>query len=463
MGKGSWLYSQLTPQWRMPWRLKNQTYEWTIDILNTALEFLILYSVMVCWSVNMYYTGNAGYYGWQCATMVTVPFLYLFVRKMFRPGLIYYMLHTVTAVIVMTFYPFDTNSLAILSVFSFAAIAISLRHTFTKRKDAHRLIHPEFGVVILVAGIIIEFNSDHIRDSQQWAYKHASTAVLVAGFLFILLYLLNMYFVNFHKFFHNNASVHTVSIDKMKQSNHYILLLFTPVCALFMFLAAVLPLSAMFTAVLKWLLRLLIMIVSPFWTGLAELLEQMMTTLDGGGALPSSDDNKEKEGASPFGQFQKIMIYAVMIIGTVVLLAAVVYVIYHALTSRVVSYQEDTDVAEYIPYVEQDEQEIKKEKIKEPEYGSSNNERVRRVFYRTVRKRQQMSRDASLPDAMSKSTSRELDNRLPAAPENRKELRQLTEYYQQARYGRDQVTDQTVDQAEKIERRIRVIKKEEKK
>jgi hypothetical protein len=267
--------------------------------------------------------------------------------------------------------------------------------------------------------------------------------------LFILLYFLNMYLINFERFFQNHSNMSNVPMKQIKNTNHILVLFFGSICVIVMLFFTTLPLKGLLSVIGSLLLGLLRAFFSLFPDKEKE-------------AAPL-DNIKPETGAPPLGLmdakepsliFQYIqnillgLFTIALIAGVIALILYGLYRIYQRFYGKKIN--NFRDITEFISPFDKREN-VSKEGSRTVLnrffgiFGRSNNDKIRRLLYNAVlsQKRNEDPPKNLTPMQLSEYALTG-QNGLTAGIIDSEKVKQLALYYEKARYSKEECTKEEV-------------------
>ncbi len=306
------------------------------------------------------------------------------------------------------------------------------------------------GVILFMAVMLFHnFWSGRVgnRSHAEIPPEYAGRCILAAFGIFLVFYILNYYMKNFHDHFLGQKKVFgKEAFARAKRSNYAMLFILLLVGALAMFLFTFLPMglySAILNGIKQFFARLLGLTLSS--------MEQLGT--GGEGTLENSGmSSGPMESAEPVkvGAGAGKLIGILFIIGIVLGLA---WLLVKFFKSVLVSYSAGTDTAEFIS-IREEEDRVYEEKGKflfRKKFGNTNREQVRKAYYQTILKRfGRMSKERKASVRMQQ-TPAEWSSLFAVSPNDREKLKELTAYYEKARFAQEDCTEEDVEAARRLQ------------
>ncbi|BCJ93473.1 hypothetical protein acsn021_10420 [Anaerocolumna cellulosilytica] len=301
--------------------------------------------------------------------------------------------------------------------------------------------------------------------------------------IYVLLYYINMYLINFEKFFRTHAGLSNVPIQKIKSTNHTLVLFFASLSLGVMVLFQYIPLNK------------LIILLKEIVLSIIKSILSFLKQFEGAETIPEQNSNDapidfsvfidKEQVPSPFWEFfQKIItgfitfsVFA-FVIGLVIFS---LYKLYRLFYER--KYTFLTDKTEFISPFDQKESlgfpTIKTflERFR-PAYGSAPRERIRKLFFKAVSSSTAYEeiKNSMTPKELSKIalgaqkeytlfTNKNQGQKKISYPNGVESLtnyakgespqKQLTYYYEKARYGKEACTKEDLQRVKSLLHHVR--------
>lgn len=278
--------------------------------------------------------------------------------------------------------------------------------------------------------------------------------------LFILLYLFNMYLINFVGYFKKHSDMADIPIRQIKSTNHLLIVFFVCFCLLVMAVFSTLPLKDFLSAIGS-LLLIGIRFLFSLLPGSEEEPPHPENAVDQ--AAPSSPFNLPADDNSnailDFIQNVLLGLFTIAIIaGIIALVLYGLYRIYKLFYAQKV----DTikDITEFISPFDKAKR-IKKEAGSASvnrffaAFSRSNSGKIRKLFYKAVRnrRRNEILKSDLTPFQLSLyALTGQFGETMNT--EMNKQVKQLTELYEKARYGKQECTQEDVVLVKKIFKKV---------
>lgn len=420
--------------------MNNRIYHVTIDILNLFMGYLVLYAIMDLALTLL----NADTYTYLFAFIpLSGALLSFFLRWQLKHIWSYLLLHllllAVLTLISPTLYERILCALYLFGVMLHGLVK-RLREEELHRKNASPALLLVFGLISLI--------------NLQLKLPQINSFLFILTVLFILLFLLNSYIINFDHYFSMLRESSNVPMKQIKATNHTIIFFFLAMAFMCMIFFTGLPLKELFSGVgqglltaLRWLLSLL-----PKSSGNTVPAPQETppeAPMTNAFELPPANT------PSPFWIYlQNILMNLLTIVIIVALLALVSYALYKIYQAF---YKEKRnlfkDSTEFISPFDKKEKyrqqsgDTKKKSIFQF-FSQSNSDRIRKAFYKAV-----LSKGDTIPNAFA--TPLELSEYvLKGAPNDDRILNEraeaLASYYEKARYDEEDCSKEEVVEFKKL-------------
>ncbi len=285
-----------------------------------------------------------------------------------------------------------------------------------------------------------------------------NSLVFALVIIFVLLYLLNMYLINFEVFFQKHSNITNVPIKQIKNTNHILILFFVSLCVIIMIFFTKLPIKELLSVTGSLLLGLLRMIISLFPAKEEETAP--LENMEPESAAPPLDLLDTGPTSLIWQYIQNILsgLFTIALIaGTIALILYGLYRIYQRFYGS--KNNNFRDKTEFISPFDKKEG-IHKEASKTVNkkffhiFGRTNNEKIRRYFYKAVisgNKTENIPTNLT-PVQLSKYAFTG-QNRSSEEACDTKKAKLLAAYYEKARYSEEECTKAEVTQVKNIIRK----------
>lgn len=301
--------------------------------------------------------------------------------------------------------------------------------------------------------------------------------------LYVLLFFVNMYFMNFEKFFRTNDGLSNVPMQKIKSINHTLVLFFASLSLGVMLLFQYVPIKKLIGLLGNLLLTIIRLILSIFqrFGGEEEIpkVENTEVPIDFG-ALPDKDTLP-----SPLIEFLQKLITGLITFGVFALVIGLIifslFKLYKLFYEKKYSFL--TDKTEFISPFDHREG-IGFHPVKtilarfRPVYSSTPGGKIRKLFFKAVSSNSDSEdmKDSLTPEELSKlalgaqkehilfaNTDQEEKNKLvlhgidtqSASANAESPQKQLTYYYEKARYGKEECSKEELQRVKNVLHRTR--------
>lgn len=283
---------------------------------------------------------------------------------------------------------------------------------------------------------------------------YAARLMLFFFGLLLVLYVLYCYMKNFHEYFVGRGTIiGKEAFLRARRSNYAMVFILLLAGAVIVFLFTFLPLGiyqALWNGI-KWLFARLL--------GIAfSSVDQLGTGGNGNSGSGMGDVTPEAtphiNAAEPASGIGGQILGVFLILG---ILFVIIWFLLRFFKGVLANYQAGTDTAEFIS-IRESEEELYGEKRGRSffykKFGTSNREKVRKYYYQTILKRfGRMSGDQKA-NIRTGQTPKDWSSLFASSPGDRERLWELTEYYEKARFGRDDCTKEEVEAAQELALRM---------
>ena len=416
--------------------MKYRRYDTAIDLINITMQFILFYLMITI--LLHFFDSNAALHALR---FLPAPFLSYGIRKYTHHVWSFLLLH----LILLALYWITANRIEILvagMIYLTLLMILAYYEKHRSKEPANTSIY--FLLLILALYLCCYFLK--VPDLQQLCF--------LLGIIYFLLYMVSRYLLNLNKFIKDHAHIAGVPYQQIKGSNNVLASFLLGLILLAMLLFSLFPLGKAVLTVGNQFLRFIRYLFSFLPNSTPEEIQQPIlpqpqeNTMD---QLPASDPSRFMELLAQV--FQWIAI-AALIAGAIFLVFYCVYRIYRYFYLKG---EEAEDSVEFIsPF-------IKKERLKRDPVsifrtllGKSNNELIRKQFVKAVTSH--LGSGSKLSKNMTPTQLSEYAVGIgkPSdflAPEEEKRKILLTEYYEKARYGKDDCTKEEVQLVKDITKR----------
>lgn len=276
----------------------------------------------------------------------------------------------------------------------------------------------------------------------------AAGCMLVAFGVFLALNLINNYMKNFHEYFAGRRNVvEKEAFARAKRSNYTMISILLVVGAVVMFLFTFLPLG-LYQALWKWIRYLFSRILGIAFSSMDQLGSRYDGDLDVGGDMTPSGSPDIRVAAESSGVGGQIL-GIILILGIVLGLAWLLIKFFKGVLAN---YHVGTDTAEFVSRWGEEEELYEKRGnlFFHKKFGNSNREKVRKSYYQTIVKRFGRMPEEKKRSIRTGQTPKEWSNLFADSPGDRERLRELTRYYEKARFGKEDSTQEEVEAVQEL-------------
>jgi hypothetical protein len=419
--------------------MNNKQYKTVIDLINVILKFLIAYTLI---SILIIATLKSTDYVYQALWLIPASFISYFTGKYSKHIWTFLFSHVLLFVIYIFI---STNAFItvyytlFLTVLTILELKNRLKPEIVAKSNTSLL----FISILLVMNILCYYLS----------YDKLNQLFFSLTFLYVLLYLLNMYLLNFERFFQNQENLSNVPIQKIRGTNNLLILFFGSFCFFVMLLFTNFPLKVILTSIGSFLLSILRFFISLF-TSLfkhnsvqKEVLEEPVITPES--PLPSYSEST----SNLLEIIQNIILtlLTIAIIGAAIaLLVFLLYKLYqHFYENKTNHFKDKT---EFISPFDKKE-DIPKESNKTSIFsrltwlfGRTNNEQIRKSYYKAIKSHAESEQLTSnlTPSELSQFAFSSNSGLLSNNNIDHEKLNQLTLLYEKARYSKEECSKDEV-------------------
>lgn len=274
--------------------------------------------------------------------------------------------------------------------------------------------------------------------------EYAGGFLLGAWVLFLILYMINNYMKNFYRHFSRRyGPIQKEAFNRAKRSN-YAMMVILGVCGIVgMILFTFVPMG------------IYEKIVSALKILLASLLGIALENIPKTGMNNQSAEYFGTIGAAPIGvggegiQFNENIFSGILIAGLITLLVMLIIKIYRGFLVR---YQVETDTAEFVSPREEEEESYgeKRRRFFSVRFGNSNRDKIRKMYYQTILKRFSRQTKERQNKVSNVHTPSDLSRLLSSTPGEKQVLDEMTVYYEKARFGKEESTEEDVEKVRNL-------------
>lgn len=271
----------------------------------------------------------------------------------------------------------------------------------------------------------------------------------ILAIAFVLLYLLNMYLINFESYFQNHSSVSNIPMGQIVSTNNTLIVFFCGFCIFVMLLFTRLPLNSILSVISKMILAIIRTIVSLFLTdGDNTNAEDIM-----GSEINENQQLFEDAGtASPILEFIFNLILGLILLVVIgAFIALIVYGIYklyqHFHADKINNFKDHTEFISPFDKRTKVERDYKNVFTRKSSHfwGRTNNEKIRKMFYKAA-----LSGEADIehPELLTPVRLSQLilskDQGIINSTADSKKVAELTACYEKARYSKEECSKDEV-------------------
>lgn len=348
-------------------------YDTMINVLNTMSRTLVHYSIIL---ILLQIIGQSQY-SLPSSCVLIIPFLSYYMEEKSKHILSYFVSHILIAC--LYYYIADNNTLKILYV-SYTLLLMVYHFYRRLKKDSI----PLENISLLWPGILII-----IYLYAYWKnYDLLTNRLQVIALMFTIIYLINMYLLNFTDFMNNERIQEHVNIGQVKRMNHTLIIILITTISILVASSYMIPSHYILTTLLSIVLYLLRVFFSFFRNKNTEDGAQDIEPSN----TPVADFSSlgEPSKANPIWliiqELVLALFYVAIVVGIIALLVYVIYQVYKQFHQR---REDSVDKKEFIsPFYKKDSIPRNNRQGKIPVHiFANNNEKIRRYFYREVKKK----------------------------------------------------------------------------
>lgn len=407
--------------------MNNRIYHVVTDILNRIIAFLPVYAVMS--TVLLFFNISSL---WPLAILPLSGLLLSYImRNQLKHIWSFLLLHLLLITIIFLLSP----ALLPKILFSAYMLIISIYELSQRLKEENLRKANSNPSLLLVFILLILLNT-------QLHLEYLNTFLLQLTVIFIVLYFINSYLVNFEQYFTLQQETSNVPFRQIKAANHTIILFFLGIAFACMISFTKLPMSKLFYALVNGFLSFLRWFFSLFGGSHNKVLPQEESTP----SYPLNDYEEimELPQSSPLMEYiQKILMVVLSIAAVIALLALLsyaVYKIYQAFYGDKKNLLRDS--TEFLSPFDRKEKihsnapHIRKKRVSLPLWNQTNSDKIRKSFYKAIlSNKNEKPGISATPFELSYYI---LTDNQTVSPGIKEQVESLNFYYEKARYSREE-------------------------
>jgi len=434
--------------------MDNKRYRLVIDFINIMQKFLASYILI---SLVMLFAKLETKEVLRAFFLLPVPFVSYYIGEKTKHLWSYLVLHVllggvyigaiyITAVSGSTLSAFSWNTIVNLVVYTLYIMMVTIL-TFRQRLKEEIVRKGNTSPILMVAFLLMNLYCNY----QELTFM--GNISFIFAIIYILLYLLNLYLINFEHFFRSHSEIANVPINQIKITNHIMIFLFGGIGVIVMLFFTQLPFKQILYKLKDMLLWVLKYVISLFdWTDSQEVSEKADNSAEqvsGGLNGLVADETKHSALWYAIQNAFIILMKYIVVIALVLLIAFAMYKLYQFFYSK--KTREMRDRVEFISPFEKKEKLDHMPKIRNGKgafnfFAKTNNEKVRKHFYKSVIRH--IDEEKNLSDTLTPMELSEyaLANEGSTVKDEAKVERkiQLTAYYEKARYSNEECSKEDV-------------------
>ena len=412
--------------------MNNKQYHLIIDLINTILRFMVAYSII---SIIILFANIDPTFVVRALFLFPAPIISYFLGKYTKHIWSFLLLQ----LIMLAAYTLTTGNLIISIIYGLYLFVIIMTE-FQQKLKVENPPKSNTSLLLLTAFLVISLYCNYLEltDLKQLFF--------IMVIVYILLHLLNMYLINFESFFQHNANMTNVPIHQIRNTNNTLILFFGSFCVFVMLIFTKLPLGGLLSSMGSLFLHILRAFLSIFNGGNQDETPPVEEPIGSEDISDSFPTGGQSEPSFLIELIQKIALGLIALTLIAGIIAGIVYSLYKLYQ---LFYQKKSnnfrDKTEFISPFEKREN-IKKEKQNSYKmnfrslFGRTNNEKIRKHFYKAVTSHMDSTEQLSsnlTPSQLSKYAISE-GRGLLATPSDPEKMKQLTTHYEKARYSNEE-------------------------
>lgn len=415
--------------------MNNKYYHFLIDIINILLVFFVCFALI---GMGLLFTTRSTEAVLGTLILLPAPFISHFCGRHLKHIWSFLALH----IALIAVYAFNIHNI-FAAVFYITYLLLLTAVALSKRLQPEKPGKTNTSIFLLSVFIIMYLVDSYL------GITSLNRLLFILVTLFILLYLFNMYLINFEGYFNKHSNISDIPIRQIKNTNHILIVFFGCFCIVVMLIFTTLPLKEFLSAVGSLLLTVLRFLVSLFPSKNEEPAPpESAATEQGTPPLNLPDDNPPSVILEYIQNILLGLFTIAIIAGAIALVLYGLYRIYRLFYAK----KSDTlkDITEFISPFDKRERIYGESEKKAGNrffnpFSRSNNDKIRKLFFKAVsRQNKGEALSGSLTPvqlseyALTGQFGRPLDKEL------KEKTGELAACYELARYGREECTKDDV-------------------
>lgn len=423
------------------------SFEIITDILYIVIKFQFFYCVLLNVYFNGYQNGRGSF---QPVLYMSLLLIMLFVYWLSGKAgntLTALGISTAAGILLALWIPIEGRKFWFLAASVIAAVSPFIRLQGDGNGDGmygirfrklHRLGYWGFGIILV--NILHTITNNRITDTYPLSPRVCQYYMIGSFIIYVTASILIQYTFRFMNYYREAGTIDAKSERQVRRSG----LVAGTIILLSVFLVILLSVRPL-NVLLNFLIPKVLYAVSFCALSLAGRLKEL-NTLDFNKITETAQSTVS--GAAKVNRIGGAGIPGAPAILALLLLAGSGWLVWRIYKSILANYELGNDKAEFIPIHEKKEIEISD--IKKPFYktiwGNTNNEKIRKNYFRVIKRRMEKVKNHRLKSR----TPKELMTVLGKGEADKKNIKKLTQYYEKARYGNEECSEEEVWESKKI-------------
>lgn len=413
--------------------MNNKQYLFITDMINIILRFIIALCIMG--PIFLFITGNMDDV-WMAWYLIPAPFLSYLIEKRtnhFWSYLVFHALFIATYIMIL-----HNNILSF--VFGFYLIIMTIIPIIKKSRKSTLPSNTRLAFIAFIVGCY--YYSIYVKSA------NLKTLFFLLTFLYVLLYLLNHYLINFRNYFLEHEDMAKLPIQQIVFSNHFLFASFGMLCIGTMLTFTLLPMNEILSSVGRFIARILKLLFSfiHFNVKTGKILPP-----EEGRPIPMPPgDNLLLKILST------ILYYAIILALIYVIIAGLIFIFNHLYK---MFYTKRANVKDKLEFLSPFDREQKIER-KNPRpirrmylalFGKTNNEKIRKHYYNAVITNADSDRiPKQLTPTQLTLYAFQTDNQYSDRDTTTQKEKEITDLYEKARYGKEECTKKDIKRIKEL-------------
>lgn len=412
-----------------------------IDIINIIMRFIPAYLFIVILLNNL--TSQSALHS---LILLPAPILSYLIKKYTRHIWSFLVLHGIVLAIYLTV----VSDIYLRTAIGIYMVILTLVAYYKKNKGKERENTP--------AELLVLFVMFYIACSLV-GMKELLPLCFNLSIIYVLLFVVNMYLFNLEKFVYNHEGMNNIPFHQIRNSNNVLILFLSSLFLVFMLTFSLIPLDRFLSKLGKLLIRLLRYLISLLRSEEPE-------------DIPEPEEEQMAVEDFPINEPSRLMViildifqWVAIILVIALFVALIVYTLYQIYQYFYLKSEDTTkDKIEFLsPFLRKERVKREHKKILRGLFGRSNNAQIRKFFTQAVTAN--LTPDTKLDISL---TPTQLSNFILPSPnkastpltgedqtvEQINAKKQITKYYEKARYSNEECSKDEVQNLKKLLKEI---------